>query len=80
MESFLISENGVPYSELSNGRKLVVQFKLAAAFADELGIDFLLLDEAGTMSTESLSEVMAVANGKQVIIVRAKPFAKKDVK
>lgn len=76
-ESFLISKDEVPYSDLSNGNKVVLQFRLATAFAKLLGLDFVLLDEAGTISKESLEEIKKT--DLQVIIARATPFTKKDL-
>ena len=79
-ETFIVYDGGVPYSELSNGRKAIVQFQVAVEFAKRLGIDTILLDEAGTMSKESLGDVLSVSSGMQTIIARATPFAKKDLK
>lgn len=80
VESFIVSKDGVPYSDLSNGNKAVIQFRMAKAFAKKLGVPFVLIDEAGTLSGESLKAVLSESEGIQVIMARATPFAKKEVK
>ena len=80
VESFVVSKNGIPYADLSNGNKAVLQFKVAKVFAEKLGVPFVLMDEVGTLSNESLKEILADSGDVQVIMARATPFAKKEVK
>lgn len=58
VESFIISLNGKPYSELSNGNKLLLQIRMALAFIKRLGLDFILIDELGTMSQGNFDMVV----------------------
>lgn len=80
VESFVVSKNGIPYADLSNGNKAVLQFKVAKVFAEKLGVPFVLMDEVGTLSNESLKEILTDSGDVQVIMARATPFAKKEVK
>lgn len=57
VESFIISLNGKPYGELSNGNKLLLQIRMALAFIKKLGLDFILIDELGTMSQDNFDMV-----------------------
>lgn len=74
VESFIISLNGKPYSELSNGNKLLLQIRMALAFIKKLGLDFILIDELGTMSQNNFNMVVAEVWSLQMIIARATPF------
>lgn len=58
VESFIISLNGKPYGELSNGNKLLLQIRMALAFIKKLGLDFILIDELGTMSQGNFDMVV----------------------
>jgi energy-coupling factor transporter ATP-binding protein EcfA2 len=73
-ESFIISLNGKPYGELSNGNKLLLQIRMALAFIKKLGLDFILIDELGTMSQSNFDMVVAEVGNLQMIIARATPF------
>lgn len=74
VESFIISLNGKPYSELSNGNKLLLQIRMALAFIKKLGLDFILIDELGTMSQGNFDMVVQEVWSLQMIIARATPF------
>lgn len=74
VESFIISLNGKPYSELSNGNKLLLQIRMALAFIKKLGLDFILIDELGTMSQDNFDMVCNEVWSLQMIIARATPF------
>ena len=74
VESFIISLNGKPYSELSNGNKLLLQIRMAIAFIKKLGLDFILIDELGTMSQSNFDMVVQEVWSLQMIIARATPF------
>jgi len=74
VESFIISLNGKPYSELSNGNKLLLQIRMALAFIKKLGLDFILIDELGTMSQDNFDMVVQEVWSLQMIIARATPF------
>lgn len=74
VESFIISLNGKPYSELSNGNKLLLQIRMALAFIKKLGLDFILIDELGTMSQDNFDMVCKEVWSLQMIIARATPF------
>lgn len=74
VESFIISLNGKPYGELSNGNKLLLQIRMALAFIKKLGLDFILIDELGTMSQGNFDMVVQEVYPMQMIIARATPF------
>ena len=74
VESFIISLNGKPYGELSNGNKLLLQIRMALAFIKKLGLDFILIDELGTMSQGNFDMVVQEVWSLQMIIARATPF------
>lgn len=74
VESFIISLNGKPYGELSNGNKLLLQIRMALAFIKKLGLDFILIDELGTMSQDNFDMVCNEVWSLQMIIARATPF------
>lgn len=74
VESFIIMKDGQQYSELSGGNKLLVQLRLAKAFAKILGLDFLLLDEAGLISQNNFDIIKEECKDFQVIMARATPF------
>lgn len=74
VESFIISLNGKPYGELSNGNKLLLQIRMALAFIKRLGLDFILIDELGAMSQANFDMVVAEVWSLQMIIARATPF------
>jgi hypothetical protein len=77
-ESFVISFDGKPYSELSGGNRLLVQLRMAMVFVKELGLDFILLDEAGLISQKNYDIIAKECEGIQVIMARATPFEHKD--
>lgn len=77
VESFQISLEGKPYSELSGGNRALLQLKMALAFVKKLGLDFILLDEAGTISQKNFDVLKKECAGLQVIICRASPFKMK---
>lgn len=77
VESFQISLDGKPYSELSGGNRALLQLKMALAFVKKLGLDFILLDEAGTISQKNFDLLKKECAGLQVIICRATPFKMK---
>ena len=74
VESFQISLDGKPYSELSGGNRALLQLKMALAFVKKLGLDFILLDEAGTISQKNFDLLKKECAGLQIIICRATPF------
>lgn len=76
VESFQISLDGKPYAELSGGHRLLIQLKMALAFVRKLGLDFIILDEAGTISQKNLDVILKECEGLQVIMARATPFKK----
>ena len=75
VESFIISLNGKPYSELSNGNKLLLQIRMALAFIKKLWLDFILIDELWTMSQDNFDMVCKEVWSLQMIIARATPFS-----
>lgn len=78
VESFVISYEWIPYAELSNGFRVLLQFKVACVFARCLRLPTVLVDEAGTLSGENLKRMKEASQGLQVLMARATPFAKKD--
>jgi len=74
VESFQISLDGKPYSELSGGNRALLQLKMALAFVKKLGLSFILLDEAGTISQKNFDLLKKECEGLQVLICRATPF------
>lgn len=74
VESFIISLNGKPYGELSNGNRLLLQIRMALAFIKKLGLDFILIDELGTMSQQNFDLVVAEVGDLQMVVARATPF------
>ena len=72
-ETFLVTYNNVPMSELSNGQALYCQFALSHMFAQILDIPFVLFDEAGTLSEETYQRIITNSD-KQVLFARATPF------
>lgn len=74
VESFIISLDGKPYSELSNGNKLLLQVRMALAFIKKLGLNFILIDELGTMSQDNFDMICQETVDMQMIIARATPF------
>lgn len=72
-ETFVVTLDGVPMSQLSNGQSLYCQFAIAHMFAKVLGIPFILFDEAGTLSEETYQKI--ITNSQcQVLFARATPF------
>lgn len=72
-ETFVVTLDGVPMSQLSNGQSLYCQFAIAHMFAKVLGIPFILFDEAGTLSEETYQRI--ITNSQcQVLFARATPF------
>lgn len=74
VESFIISLDGKPYSELSTGNRLLLQIRMALAFIRKLWLDFILIDEVGSMSQANFNMVCAEVWSLQMIIARATPF------
>lgn len=72
-ETFLVTYNGIPMSELSNGQALYCQFAIAHMFAQILNIPFVLFDEAWTLSEETYHKIVTYSD-RQVLFARATPF------
>lgn len=74
VESFQIYLDKKPYSELSGWNRALIQLKMALAFVKKLGLDFILIDEAGTISQKNFDVLKKECEGLQVIVCRATPF------
>jgi len=57
-ETFNVSLDGKPYSELSQWNKIILQVKMALVFIKKLWLDFMLIDEAGTLGQESFDMIV----------------------
>lgn len=47
---------------------------MALAFIKKLGLDFILIDELGTMSQQNFDLVVAEVGDLQMVVARATPF------
>lgn len=74
VESFIISLDGKPYSELSTGNRLLLQVRMALAFIKILWLDFILIDEIWSMSQSNFDMVVQECQWLQMILARATPF------
>ena len=83
VESFSIFLDGKPYSELSAGKRSILEVRVAKLFASKLGFDFILIDEAWTLSKDSYDMIVSELEWFQILLFRATPFTikpKKNVK
>lgn len=84
VETFSILLDGKPYSELSTGQRIILEVRIAKLFATKLWFDFILIDEAWTLSKDSYDMIASELEWFQVLLFRATPFTlskpKKNVK
>lgn len=79
-ETFDIIDDWVSYNNLSTGKRMIVQIKLAEIFANKYHVDTICIDEWGTISKDNLSYIKELAKTKQVIICKATSWSKADLK
>ena len=79
-ETFDIIYQNKSYNGLSTGNKMIVQVMLAAIFADKLWLGFIMIDEWNSISKNNLNYIADLATRKQVIIMKATGWNKKDIK
>lgn len=73
-ETFEIRLNDKSYAELSTGLKQILHVRMAMFFSKILGLDFILMDEMGTISENTWEQIKKEVEGMQFIGFRAEPF------
>lgn len=79
-ETFDILEDWVSYNNLSTGKRMIVQIKLAEIFANKYNTWLICIDEWSVISKDNLNYVKELAKRYQIIIVKATPWTKADMK
>lgn len=79
-ESFTIIHNGMEYSTLSHGNKMIVQILLAKIFIDKLGLDFILVDEASSIDKDNAKYIADLSKNYQIILAKASNWTKSTFK
>lgn len=73
-ETFEIKLNDTTYNELSTGLKQILHVRMALFFSKIIGLDFIMMDEMGTISNNTWEQIKKEVEGMQFIGFRAKPF------
>lgn len=79
-ESFTIIHNGIEYSNLSHGNKVIVQILLAKIFIDKLGLDFILIDEASSIGKDNAKYIADLSKQYQIVLAKATNWTKSTFK
>ena len=78
-ESFSIKYKGQDYYDLSTWNKMLVNLMLAKIFIDKLWLNFMLCDEASSISKSNLDYIKELSKTYQVIVAKATGWNNKDL-